>query len=291
MSANNGLTPYASPKGVLSLEACIDICNSNGTNNCVQVVWTTDVNHFCYLYSTEASCNVGTGAGNCYPNNIVMGQSGARLLTATAPKIIDYTSILQPGEAFNLGLCAGSSAPYRYDNTFVAVYSQANILRNGRTDIWLVTCGGNIYPPSFSTQIDTTQAIATVGYTSPANADDCARLCAYVEQYTDAHGTGTQPRCYTWLYATNGTCFLYSGRDGTSLDTPVQSAGIMAAGIYRGSTGNEFQPSAGYKRSLPDLPAAYRHHARDTMPDDHYQKADVILPWSSKKRNIAKNWQ
>ncbi|KAK4943784.1 hypothetical protein LTR10_016687 [Elasticomyces elasticus] len=265
---------YASIVNVNSLEYCIDQCNlATPAGKCQEVVWSQNT---CYLITNPSTCATTYGAGNCYPNGLRPSTAAARLLTQNAPKVIDYTSLLLPSEAYNLGLCSGSG-PYLYDNTFVGVYSQSSVIRNTATDLWLITCGGNYYSPPTGTAVIPTQAGAqSVNYIVPQTADDCARLCAYLYQ---ANSAGTV--CLTWTFSTGtpGTCTLYAGGDNTAYGTTSQSSTIMAAGVSRSIAVNYAIPqSAGYKRSLPDSLEPARSYPRDTLAD--WQKADVILPWT-----------
>ncbi|KIV83716.1 hypothetical protein PV11_05715 [Exophiala sideris] len=276
-----------------SLEYCMDLCNqaNNAPNTtvagpCAVAQWIP--NQFgnigqCILFTTAA--NGGSplvGQGNLSPNQLAIGARYARLLTTTAPRIVDYTSLLPPSNLYNLGLCGGSNSA-NYNATFYGVYSYNNTIHGAsRQDLWLLTCLGYTYlNANQDTALSTATAMAAVNVGTPQTADDCARLCDFYTFYQNYDNTQTLCKQWTW---TGSTCNLYSTQYAPSESSPTVVAGIIAAGFWRGYGGNEYT-QAGYKRWLGEDFEPGREHARDTLSKRDYMKPDAIIPWGTPNKN------
>ncbi|EXJ94744.1 hypothetical protein A1O1_03141 [Capronia coronata CBS 617.96] len=277
MNANSGSQYRPPTTNVYSLEYCIDLCNQVGPAACTVAYWAAGENT-CTLYPTSASGG-GSAPGGLTPNSMTFNKvRTARLLTAAAPNVVDATYLLGPSPQYNLGLCTG---PGYYDKAFIGVYHLDNTIRPGRADLWFVNCFGNTYYSSgiASNQLTPTQMTSvqtTAGVGAPATADDCARLCAYANVAAVDAGT---LNCRLWHWLTTNSCVLFSSR-GTPPTTPNNDNTIVASGLYRGSTGEEYTQVASYKRSLPPGVGPKRSHARDALADTDHLTPDVIIPFS-----------
>lgn len=267
----------------------MDLCttaNANTPGSCTIVQWETNNNNKCTLYTSQASCNSGVAGNSCFPNNVVLnGVRSARLLTPTAPNVTDATFMQAPSSLYNLDLCGGGSLNY-YDRAFIGHVHSDNTFRIGLADIWLLTCLGYSYYTvggvTSSSLLNTATVAAGLNMGVPNTADDCMRLCAFYNDHNGDNG------CRMWHFMNDNTCNMYSSRGNipTGSNPTMVSASIVAAGLYRGGTGNMY-PALSYKRSLPPSEGYGRHHARDTLAEVDGIVAEYIIPFR-KPLGVAK---
>ena len=284
MNAGSTTTVTNTIGSVSSLEWCMDLCTSANAANpgsCTVAYWASSTS-ICQLLPNQISCNAGTPGNSCFPSNLIFnGVRTARLLTPTAANIVDATYMHAPSNLYDLGLCGGTSANY-YDKTFLGHIHKDNSVRPNTADIWLVSCGTSFYGAQSGTigpTILNTQTVATnQGLPIPTTSDDCMRLCAF---YNDANGDNG---CRLWHFFNDNSCVLYQSRGGAGNGAqPTALTNLIAAGVFRGSTGTQW-PGTSYKRSLPLGAGPARYHPRDTLLDAEVVVADVILPYVRKRR-------
>jgi hypothetical protein len=288
MDAHTGSQYGNTINNVYSLEYCMDLCNAAGPTDCTVAYWVLGVSpaflYECILYPTSAS-DGGVAPGAEAPNGLVFnGVRTARLLTSVAPLIYDMTYLLAPSPQYNLGLCTGPNANY-YDRVFIGVYHQDNSIRPTRYDTWYVSCLGYSFYQSgdASSLLNTTAAAQTYGVGLPQTADDCARLCDWIN-YTDGDGGNNAGNCRLWHWMNTGVCNLYYSRGSPS--TLAQVSGVVAAGMSRSNTGSEYTAYS-YKRSLPPGVGPSRKHVRDTLAETDPMAPDAIIHWDKHKRRRA----
>ncbi|KAK5446412.1 hypothetical protein LTS15_009751 [Exophiala xenobiotica] len=271
MTANSG-TLTATYNNVNSLEWCMDLCTSTNAatpGSCTVAYWA----------STQQQCQLYPNQLANFPNNLIFnGVHTARLLTPTAANIADATYMHAPTNLYDLGLCGGPSLNY-YNLTFLGHIHKDNTVRVNTADIWLITCATSFYySTGTQTALNTATIAAGQNMAVPTTPDDCMRLCGF---YNDANSDNG---CRLWHFFNDNSCVLYPSRGGAGNgNTPQYLANLIAAGVFRGSTGTQW-PGISYKRSLPPGEGPARYHPRDTLSEAEGVVADFIIPYERKRR-------
>jgi hypothetical protein len=222
------------------MEQCLNQCstaNSLTANSCLAIQWDS-LQFTCGLYS----------AAVVEPLYIATVRS-ARLLTGTGaqpyPLISDQQYLIGNQSAYNIGLCGGAGSNAYAQTRLNFQTADTGLYQTTNAQIWN-ECNGNYYAGSGTLSVAAVVAglssfSSTYTYTTPAAADDCARLCAYSALAPTGYTGPTGCRGYQW--DNTNTCTLATG----AASTVSYLASIVAAGRWQGSGFLPTDSAVGYK--------------------------------------------
>jgi hypothetical protein len=233
--------------------------------------------------------------GSAFANYPIGQYRGARLLadTGVRSRVNDAIFFMSNNAAdkVNLGLCQDGN----YNGGFYNVQQRNGPFKSGNGLHFIVTCGNTDSYASGTQLVTLTEwgkrstggANANnpqVTGTLPANADDCARLCVWIQaEFVSTGDANYNTNCQSWEWQGStfdqGVCNLFSGVNagagGVTKLNPGKT-GIFAAG---GRVGNQANYVTSWKRSInPGEPAGrYKRNLMVEERSEDWMRPDVVL--------------
>lgn len=222
------------------------------------------------------------GSSNNYPLD---QRRSARLLTPARPKVDDLVFYQLADLGQNLNLCENGN----YDGSFVITQQIAGAFRQGFEMTHLISCGTDSYAAGTPISDTDAQWVERGQTGSPANPDDCNRLCAWLYiRWSDAPGNqkDSLPRCESWDWAFDSAasankCFMYNSRivnsDNMQKSTTPRDGVVVSGGNARNLKQSSYLTS--WKRSLTfGESSRYKRNLWVQERSEDFMKPDLILP-------------